>query len=87
VEFSELAEEIVRAERRHISREPHDVVAHNIGAMQVLMGAARTTMAREADQPALLEVTGIPGRLPAAADHAVSGTFAGHGFTATIPSH
>ncbi|MEU8036847.1 sensor histidine kinase [Streptosporangium sp. NPDC049078] len=133
---AELAEEIVRAERRHISRELHDVVAHNISTMQVLMGAARTTMARdpagaeaallsaeragreamaemrqllhvlradraddpapvespsftgeetglsgrvsslvgrarEADQPAFLEVTGTPGRLPAAVDHAV----------------
>ena len=44
---AELAEEIVRAERRHISRELHDVVAHNISTMQVLMGAARTTMARD----------------------------------------
>lgn len=142
---TELAEEIVRAERRHISRELHDVVAHNISTMQVLVGAARTTMARdpagaeaallnaelagreamaemrqllhvlradrvnepagpesapvagdsptrtgtgspargaaalpalvgrarEAGQPALLEVTGEPGRLPAAVDHAV----------------
>ncbi|WP_440099985.1 sensor histidine kinase [Streptosporangium sp. H16] len=160
---AELAEEIVRAERRHISRELHDVVAHNISTMQVLMGAARTTMARdpggaeaallsaeragreamaemrqllhvlradrvsdpagpgaapvdgdsptgagtgfsghagpsgetgplggagsparraaalpslvgrarEADQPAVLEVTGTPGRLPAAVDHAI----------------
>ncbi|MEU8383731.1 histidine kinase [Streptosporangium sp. NPDC048865] len=153
---AELAEEVVRAERRHISRELHDVVAHNISTMQVLMGAARTTMARdpagaeaallgaeqagreamaemrqllhvlradrvdtpagaegdapgetgahdgagssggtglpggtgssvrraaalpalvararEADQPASLEVTGTPGRLPATVDHAI----------------
>ncbi len=153
---AELAEEVVRAERRHISRELHDVVAHHISTMQVLMGAARTTMARdpagaeaallsaeragreamaemrqllhvlradrvsdpadagsptgpgpgfpgqaglsgragssdgtgssvrraaalpslvsrarEADQPAVLEVTGTPGRLPAAVDHAI----------------
>ncbi|MEV8634914.1 histidine kinase [Streptosporangium sp. NPDC051023] len=42
-----LAEEAVRAERRHISRELHDVVAHNISTMQILIGAARTTMDRD----------------------------------------
>ncbi|TQS20984.1 sensor histidine kinase [Microbispora sp. KK1-11] len=42
----EIAEEVVRTERRHIARELHDVVAHNITTMQVLIGAARITMTR-----------------------------------------
>ncbi|MEU4832426.1 sensor histidine kinase [Streptosporangium sp. NPDC023615] len=51
---AERAEEIVRAERRHISRELHDVVAHNISTMHVLLGAARMTMA---DDPAGAETS------------------------------
>ncbi|NUP17691.1 MAG: sensor histidine kinase [Streptomyces sp.] len=43
----EIAEEVVQTERRHIARELHDVVAHNITTMQVLIGAARTTMTRD----------------------------------------
>ncbi|WP_248963520.1 sensor histidine kinase [Sphaerisporangium perillae] len=41
---TELAEAAVRAERRRIARELHDVVAHHITTMNVLVGAARTTM-------------------------------------------
>ncbi|MGC5010386.1 sensor histidine kinase [Streptosporangium sp. DT93] len=53
-EEAERAEEIVRAERRHISRELHDVVAHNISTMHILLGAARMTMA---DDPAAAETS------------------------------
>lgn len=39
-----LADAAVRAERRRIARELHDVVAHHITTMNVLIGAARTIM-------------------------------------------
>ncbi|MDF5754919.1 histidine kinase [Spongiactinospora sp. TRM90649] len=38
------AESAVRAERRRIARELHDVVAHHISVINVLVGAGRTTM-------------------------------------------
>lgn len=41
------AEQAVRAERQRIARELHDVVAHHITVMNVLIGAARTTMAHD----------------------------------------
>ncbi|MGK5553128.1 histidine kinase dimerization/phosphoacceptor domain-containing protein, partial [Actinomadura kijaniata] len=47
---AERAAEAVRAERRHIARELHDVVAHHISVMSVLVGAARTTMAADPEQ-------------------------------------
>ncbi|WP_371786480.1 sensor histidine kinase [Streptosporangium subroseum] len=47
---AELAEAAVRAERRRIARELHDVVAHHISTMNVLVGAARTTMTRRPGQ-------------------------------------
>ncbi|MFI6483633.1 sensor histidine kinase [Nonomuraea sp. NPDC050663] len=37
----------VAAERRRIARELHDVVAHHIGVINVLVGAGRTTMATD----------------------------------------
>ncbi|MEW9529957.1 sensor histidine kinase [Microbispora sp. NPDC049125] len=47
---ADLAEAAVRAERHRIARELHDVVAHHISTMNVLIGAARTTMARRPEQ-------------------------------------
>ncbi|GAA3127415.1 hypothetical protein GCM10017600_54860 [Streptosporangium carneum] len=47
---AELAEAAVRAERRRIARELHDVVAHHITTMNVLVGAARTTMSQHPEQ-------------------------------------
>ncbi|PZG37398.1 histidine kinase [Spongiactinospora gelatinilytica] len=41
------AENAVRAERRRIARELHDVVAHHISVINVLVGAGRTTMATD----------------------------------------
>ncbi|WP_344935033.1 sensor histidine kinase [Sphaerisporangium flaviroseum] len=51
---TELADAAVQAERRHIARELHDVVAHHITTMNVLLGAARTTMGKD---PAKAEAT------------------------------
>lgn len=42
-----LADSAVRAERQRIARELHDVVAHHVTTMNVLVGAARTTMAKD----------------------------------------
>jgi len=42
--MAERAERAVRAERQRIARELHDVVAHHITVINVLVGAARTTM-------------------------------------------
>ncbi|WP_432934068.1 sensor histidine kinase [Microbispora sp. CA-135349] len=47
---AEQAREAVRAERRRIAREMHDVVAHHISTMNLLVGAARTTMTRDPEQ-------------------------------------
>ncbi|MFI7630059.1 sensor histidine kinase [Microbispora rosea] len=41
------AETAVSAERRRIARELHDVVAHHITVINVLVGAGRTTMASD----------------------------------------
>ena len=41
------AETAVAAERRRIARELHDVVAHHITVINVLVGAGRTTMASD----------------------------------------
>jgi signal transduction histidine kinase len=41
------AETAVREERRRIAREMHDVVAHHISVINVLVGAGRTTMASD----------------------------------------
>lgn len=44
------ATEAVHAERRRIARELHDVVAHHITTMNVLVGAARTTMTADPER-------------------------------------
>ncbi|MCG5215168.1 histidine kinase [Streptosporangium soli] len=44
------AETAVREERRRIARELHDVVAHHISVINVLVGAGRTTMATDPAQ-------------------------------------
>ncbi|MFC4058649.1 sensor histidine kinase [Planomonospora corallina] len=43
----QAADGAVRAERRRIARELHDVVAHHITTINVLVGAGRTTMASD----------------------------------------
>ncbi|GLW06989.1 hypothetical protein Misp01_21190 [Microtetraspora sp. NBRC 13810] len=43
----QAAQDAVRAERRRIARELHDVVAHHITVINVLVGAGRTTMASD----------------------------------------
>ncbi|GIH84275.1 two-component sensor histidine kinase [Planobispora rosea] len=43
----QAAEAAVRAERRRIARELHDVVAHHISVINVMVGAGRTTMATD----------------------------------------
>ncbi|MBB6346624.1 sensor histidine kinase [Nonomuraea muscovyensis] len=40
----EAAEEAVRAERRRIARELHDVVAHHLSVINALVGGARATL-------------------------------------------
>lgn len=49
---AEAAEAAVRSERRRIARELHDVVAHHISVMSVLVGAARTTMSIDPEKAA-----------------------------------
>ncbi|WP_147425107.1 sensor histidine kinase [Bailinhaonella thermotolerans] len=44
---AEVADAAVRAERRRIARELHDVVAHHITTMHALIGGARLTLARD----------------------------------------
>jgi signal transduction histidine kinase len=48
----EAAASAVRLERRRIARELHDVVAHHISVMSVLVGAARTTMTIDPERAA-----------------------------------
>ncbi|GAA3127047.1 hypothetical protein GCM10010466_17350 [Planomonospora alba] len=46
----QAADDAVRAERRRIARELHDVVAHHITTINVLVGAGRTTMASDPER-------------------------------------
>jgi len=45
----EAADEAVRAERRRIARELHDVVAHHLSVINALVGGARATLPPEQD--------------------------------------
>ncbi|MER6944045.1 histidine kinase [Nonomuraea sp. NPDC000554] len=45
----ELADSAVRAERRRIARELHDVVAHHLSVINALVGGARATLQPEQD--------------------------------------
>ncbi|MUN35726.1 sensor histidine kinase [Actinomadura litoris] len=47
---AQAVEAAVHDERRRIARELHDVVAHHIGVMNALVGAARTTMTRAPEE-------------------------------------
>ncbi|MER7211967.1 sensor histidine kinase [Streptosporangium sp. NPDC000239] len=49
-ERSELEATAVRAERARIARELHDVVAHHISTVNVLLGAARTILRKDPDR-------------------------------------
>ncbi|GGL36430.1 sensor histidine kinase [Planomonospora parontospora] len=53
----QVAEAAVRAERRRIARELHDVVAHHITTINVLVGAGRTTMASDPERAQEVLVT------------------------------
>ncbi|MBG0820299.1 sensor histidine kinase [Planomonospora sp. ID91781] len=53
----QVAESAVRAERRRIARELHDVVAHHITTINVLVGAGRTTMASDPERAQEVLVT------------------------------
>lgn len=46
----ERAERAVRAERRRIARELHDVVAHHISVIKVLVGAGRTALTADPER-------------------------------------
>ncbi|GIH90928.1 two-component sensor histidine kinase [Planobispora siamensis] len=46
----QAADAAVRAERRRIARELHDVVAHHISVINVMVGAGRTTMAADPER-------------------------------------
>ncbi|GII02238.1 two-component sensor histidine kinase [Planobispora takensis] len=46
----QAAEAAVRAERRRIARELHDVVAHHISVINVMVGAGRTTMTTDPER-------------------------------------
>lgn len=73
---SELAEQAATAERLHIARELHDVVAHTMGVVAVHAGAARLTAGKDpagaqdalatietASRAALVEMRGLLGML------------------------
>ncbi|MFC4531318.1 sensor histidine kinase [Sphaerisporangium dianthi] len=93
---AELAAAAVRDERRRIARELHDMVAHHISTMNVLIGAARATMSgRPAQARDTLLTAERTGRAAMAemrellhvlrADDAPGAAPAGHG-TAALPA-
>ncbi|NUP18870.1 MAG: histidine kinase [Streptomyces sp.] len=54
----QIAENAVRAERRRIARELHDVIAHHVSVVGLYMGVARRTIPTDPERARLTLLTG-----------------------------